>query len=231
MNDAVLQRATPHTVSQPRPRTGPFSGLRRQETIAGYLFLLPNLIGFLIFSLIPIIATFGLTLTDWNLIGERDLRRAGQLPEAGRGQALLADRKKHRRLHPGRGPDRRLHRLLAGAAAEPQDARRGLLPHRLLPAARDADRGGGHRLGLDLPPGDGAGELRARPDRHRRAALAAKHHLGDAGDHHHEQLEGDRLRDADLPGRVAGHPPGFAGSGDRSMGRRRSSACGTSCCR
>ena len=71
MNDAVLQRATPRTASQPRPRTGAFSGLRRQETIAGYLFLLPNLIGFLIFSLIPIIATFGLTLTDWNLIGER----------------------------------------------------------------------------------------------------------------------------------------------------------------
>jgi multiple sugar transport system permease protein len=52
-------------------RTGAFSGLRREETIAGYFFLLPNLVGFLIFSLIPIVATFGLTLTNWNLIGER----------------------------------------------------------------------------------------------------------------------------------------------------------------
>ncbi len=73
MNDLALRReaAAPGPVTAVAPRPGPFSGLRRGETIAGYLFLLPNLIGFLIFSLIPIIATFGLTFTDWNLVGER----------------------------------------------------------------------------------------------------------------------------------------------------------------
>src|SRR5689334_23235023 len=49
-------------------RPGAFSGLRRGETIAGYLFLLPNFLGFFIFSLFPILAAFGLTLTDWNMV-------------------------------------------------------------------------------------------------------------------------------------------------------------------
>ncbi len=64
-------RARTGTPAVAKHRAGAFSGLRREETIAGYLFLLPNLIGFLIFSLIPIVATFGLTLTNWDLIGER----------------------------------------------------------------------------------------------------------------------------------------------------------------
>jgi multiple sugar transport system permease protein len=48
-------------------RPGPFSDLRRGETVAGYLFILPNLVGFLVFSLCPIVAAFVLTLTEWNL--------------------------------------------------------------------------------------------------------------------------------------------------------------------
>src|SRR2546430_1965474 len=52
-----------HTV-----RGGSFSGLRREEMIAGYLFLLPNLIGFLLFALIPIVAALALTFTKWDLI-------------------------------------------------------------------------------------------------------------------------------------------------------------------
>src|SRR5579885_69136 len=44
------------------------SHLRRSEMIAGYLFLLPNFLGFLVFSLLPIVAAFALTLTDWNLV-------------------------------------------------------------------------------------------------------------------------------------------------------------------
>ncbi len=57
-----------HAASRP---DSPWRGIRRNETIAGYLFLLPNFFGFLVFSLIPIAASFALTLTDWNLIGER----------------------------------------------------------------------------------------------------------------------------------------------------------------
>jgi len=40
---------------------------RVRETIAGFLFLTPNFFGFLAFSLIPIIVSFTLTFTRWNL--------------------------------------------------------------------------------------------------------------------------------------------------------------------
>lgn len=48
-----------------RPRGGT---LRRRETIAAYGFLLPNLVGFLIFTLLPVIAALFISLTDWNLL-------------------------------------------------------------------------------------------------------------------------------------------------------------------
>lgn len=42
---------------------------KRSESIAGYLFILPQLIGILIFSIIPVIAVIGLTFFDWNIVG------------------------------------------------------------------------------------------------------------------------------------------------------------------
>ncbi len=47
-----------------------FTGLRRGETIAGYLFLAPNFIGFIIFMLFPILFAFYIMLTDWSLAKE-----------------------------------------------------------------------------------------------------------------------------------------------------------------
>lgn len=44
-----------------------FTGLQREETLSGYLFLLPNLIGFLVFSLLPIGFAVYITMTDWRL--------------------------------------------------------------------------------------------------------------------------------------------------------------------
>ena len=58
----IVTRPTPVT------RRGGFSPLRRQETIAGYLFLLPNILGFLVFSSIPVLATFTISMLDWDLI-------------------------------------------------------------------------------------------------------------------------------------------------------------------
>jgi multiple sugar transport system permease protein len=46
-----------------------FTGLRRSETISGYLFILPNLLLFLTFTLFPIGFAFYLTFTDWDLSG------------------------------------------------------------------------------------------------------------------------------------------------------------------
>ena len=42
----------------------------RQEAIAGYLFVAPNLIGFLVFQLIPIVAAVGLSFTAWDQIND-----------------------------------------------------------------------------------------------------------------------------------------------------------------
>jgi multiple sugar transport system permease protein len=61
---ATLEAEARHVTA----RRGGFSPLRRQETIAGYLFLLPNILGFLIFSSIPVVATLTISLLDWDLI-------------------------------------------------------------------------------------------------------------------------------------------------------------------
>lgn len=42
-------------------------GLQREETLSGYLFILPNFLGFLVFSLFPIAFAFYITFTQWNL--------------------------------------------------------------------------------------------------------------------------------------------------------------------
>lgn len=44
-----------------------FVGLQREESIAGYVFLLPNFIGFIVFMLFPILFAFYIMLTDWSL--------------------------------------------------------------------------------------------------------------------------------------------------------------------
>jgi multiple sugar transport system permease protein len=59
---AVAERASPVAP------TGSRLTLRRQATIAGYLFLLPNIVGFLIFSSIPVLVTLVISLLDWDMI-------------------------------------------------------------------------------------------------------------------------------------------------------------------
>jgi multiple sugar transport system permease protein len=42
--------------------------LARRETMAGYLFLLPNLLGFLIFTALAVVASAAISLTSWDLL-------------------------------------------------------------------------------------------------------------------------------------------------------------------
>ncbi|MDF2921393.1 MAG: sugar transporter permease [Paenibacillaceae bacterium] len=42
--------------------------LRRQETISGILFVSPMMIGLIVLTLLPILATFVLSLADWNFV-------------------------------------------------------------------------------------------------------------------------------------------------------------------
>jgi multiple sugar transport system permease protein len=41
----------------------------RQEAIAGYLFIAPWLFGFIVFLAGPLIASFGISFTSWNIVG------------------------------------------------------------------------------------------------------------------------------------------------------------------
>ncbi|MTI59572.1 MAG: sugar ABC transporter permease [Firmicutes bacterium] len=44
------------------------NSLERKQAVVGYLFVLPNFIGFLIFIFIPVFASLILSFFDWNLV-------------------------------------------------------------------------------------------------------------------------------------------------------------------
>lgn len=44
--------------------------LRRREAVQGYTFLLPNIIGFAVFTFLPIVASLVLSFTNWDGFGE-----------------------------------------------------------------------------------------------------------------------------------------------------------------
>lgn len=65
------------TIDKPRrSRSGPvgwltensMSGMARRRALLGYLFILPSLLGVLIFTAGPVLASFGLSLYQWNVI-------------------------------------------------------------------------------------------------------------------------------------------------------------------
>ena len=72
----TLTRSQPQPGVVVDPRRGEGRGPRRRgrlaaaEARAGYLFLLPNFLGFLVFSVIPIGACLVLTFTDWDLMSQ-----------------------------------------------------------------------------------------------------------------------------------------------------------------
>src|SRR5947209_15230685 len=51
-----------------RPARRPFWTLGRREAIWGYLFLLPNIVGFLAFTAFAVIVAFVLALSDWDML-------------------------------------------------------------------------------------------------------------------------------------------------------------------
>lgn len=54
-----------------RATRAPFLNLRRREAMEAWLFLSPTIVGFAIFFLGPLIAVFGYSLTEWNLLTQR----------------------------------------------------------------------------------------------------------------------------------------------------------------
>jgi multiple sugar transport system permease protein len=45
-----------------------FSKSSSSEALAGYMFLLPNLIGFLVFTSLPVLAALVLSFTKWDML-------------------------------------------------------------------------------------------------------------------------------------------------------------------
>lgn len=65
--DAILSTGPSGPASRGQHSGESLKGLRRKEAIAGYTFLIPNLIGFLTFSVFPILATLYFAFTNWDL--------------------------------------------------------------------------------------------------------------------------------------------------------------------
>lgn len=59
---------SPITATQPRRKPQTLRGLRRREAITAYLFILPTFIGFLVFTLGPMVFSAGLSLFDWDVV-------------------------------------------------------------------------------------------------------------------------------------------------------------------
>jgi multiple sugar transport system permease protein len=59
--------AAPDAVHRAAARPARLS-MRGQAALAGYLFLLPNIVGFLVFSSLPVLATLAISTLDWDMI-------------------------------------------------------------------------------------------------------------------------------------------------------------------
>ena len=81
MSDSVAPSAP--TTARPRRRLGLSTGSRdfKQHNLAGYAFLSPWLIAFLLFTLVPMAISLWLAFTNYDTLSNQGrLHRAGQLP-------------------------------------------------------------------------------------------------------------------------------------------------------
>lgn len=61
---------TSKALSNPLKRWRNMSPKRRQEIVGGYLFISPWLIGFLLFIAGPVLMSFFVSFTRWNIVGD-----------------------------------------------------------------------------------------------------------------------------------------------------------------
>ena len=73
--------------ARPRSPAGPMgwlmedslAGMARRKALLGYVFLLPTLLGILVFTAGPVIVSLGLSLFEWNVFDPPHVYRSGQL--------------------------------------------------------------------------------------------------------------------------------------------------------
>jgi multiple sugar transport system permease protein len=63
-----MQLTSPLTAASARITSGFKTKASRQEALAACLFLLPNIIGFVVFTAGPVLAALGISLVSWNLL-------------------------------------------------------------------------------------------------------------------------------------------------------------------
>lgn len=80
----VAQKQTVHPAARPAPVPNASSGLGRNTT--AYLFLTPYLIVFILFLLLPAIAGFVISFTDWRILGTPNWKGLGNF------QSIFADK-------------------------------------------------------------------------------------------------------------------------------------------
>ena len=157
---SALAKAPKHTMSR---------ALVRRETISGYLFLLPSLIFFLGFVVIPMVYCIILSLTDANMYTEAvgQLRRPEKLRGAVAGCHFPGGTEEHLYYRGGQ----RAHRmcllpvgLLGDLQAEGAPAE--CLPLHLLPACGHRFRGRHRRVEVDVRQLHRHLQLRAEGHRH-----------------------------------------------------------------
>lgn len=67
VSDQPLSANAATSATAPRPRHRVTPG-ERGETLAAFAFLLPNIVGFLLFTFVAAVASLGIALTNWNLL-------------------------------------------------------------------------------------------------------------------------------------------------------------------
>ena len=103
------------------PRRG---GLRRREAIAGFVFISPWIIGFLVFALGPMIYSLYLSLTQYAIVREPGIHRDHQLRDrVYEGSPVLSGSREDRLLRGRRGDTWSYGFAVSGAAAGPEPAR------------------------------------------------------------------------------------------------------------
>ena len=212
---------TAPSVARPRGRPR-FSGLAWRRARWGYVFIAPWIIGFLAFTLIPMIATFAFTFTNINLAQEEPLQFVGLKNY----ETLLNDRQTWDSLFVTLKfaalslPVAVCLPFVVALMLHSRHLRRARsVPGLLLPALRRPVRGRRLHLGRDAEPRYGLDQRGHQGHRDQPSArLARRSGLDLRRTRDHGDL-GDRRRDDRLPGRAEGHPDrALRGGPDRRRG-------------
>ena len=151
----------------------------RRRTLIGWLFILPTVVVFGIFTIYPIILSIPLAFFQRVVAARAYLRRVDALRAPLARRELLERNEKLASL-PRRGAAPATPVNYAGSTLKPKVARYSGLPGDVLHPRRHFDGGGGHHLEMALPR---PGLINSFTGDHRRNSPARPHRLSDRPEH------------------------------------------------